>query len=173
MSKKRRITVAAVVLCSVGIVVGALIWRLGSSRGPGRQLVGVWEVGGSEFEDAAREAIGKQAPEAVWAVGDKFKSTERIHFDRSGSFHHVQDLLDVHITSEGTWEVTEPNRGTLAVKLRRTKVSVRDQKGQTRELAQDAVITWVVSVVGPDRLSATLTTDDGKSQKFPLRRVPD
>jgi hypothetical protein len=127
---------------------------------------------GSGFEDAVRNAIEKKDPETARAAGDKFRSTERIHFEPNGGWRHVQNLLGMTITAEGTWQVTEAKENTLTVKFHKKKLSVRNAKGQIKEEAQDAVIEWVVSVVEPDQLSVTMTTD-GKSERFALRRAKD
>jgi hypothetical protein len=77
------------------------------------------------------------------------------------------------ITAEGTWQATAIDEDTLSVKLYKKRLAVRDPKGAIKEEAQDAVIEWVVSVTEPNRLSVSMTTDDGKSQSFALRRAKD
>lgn len=170
MSKSWKFVIAAVLLGGACVAVGVLVWQFGGPSGPARKLLGVWEVMGSGFEDAINIAIEQNDPEVARAVGDKFGSNERIYFDRNGSCRHVQNLLGLTITSDGTWQAAEASEGILSVKFHKKKLSLRDQKGDTKEESQDAVVEWGVSMIESDRLSVAMTTD-GKTQRFALRRA--
>jgi hypothetical protein len=170
--KKRTVILAVILLGAVGIAV-VVFWRLGWQDGPGRKLVGRWEILDSRFEDVMREAIEKEAPKVAWAAEGKFRSTERIELDGNGRWHHAQEMVGVTIAEEGTWQATATSDNTLSVKFHKTKLSVRDPKGEVKEEPQDTVFEWVITVVGPDQLSGSVTSDDGKPQRFAMRRATD
>jgi hypothetical protein len=172
MTKTRRVVSAALLLGAVCVAAGVYVWRSGGPSGPARGLVGAWEILDSEFEGKIKDAIEKKDPEAARIVGDKFRSTERVRFDRNGGFRHVQDFAGMTISTEGTWRLVRSDGNTLTVGFSKQRLSVRDPKGQTKEEAQDTTFEWVVTVVGRDQLSATATAD-GQSQRFALRRVGD
>jgi hypothetical protein len=129
MSKARKLTVGVLLGASVCVAVGVSVWWFGGPSGPAQKLVGVWELMGTEFEDTIKAVVEKTDPEVGSRVGDRFRSTERLYLDRGGQFRHVQNLLGLTSTSEGTWQVTEANENTLSVKVHRKKSSLRDQKG--------------------------------------------
>jgi hypothetical protein len=174
MSKKKMFGIACLLLAGVGVAIGVFVWRAGGPDGPGRKLVGVWEVEepGRDVEKAVKEELEKKDPRLPDAVGDEFRSTERIRFNANGECRHVENLLGMTLTSEGNWQATGKEENKLLVKFHWTKLSLRN-KGETREEAKDAVVEWVVTLVGPDRLSVVMTTDDGDSQRFDLRRTRD
>ena len=58
---------------------------------------------------------------------------------------------------------------TLSVKFHKTKLSVRDPNGETKEETQDADFEWIVTVIEPDRLSAYAAHDENKT-RFGLNR---
>jgi hypothetical protein len=174
MSRKLKIGIVIFLIVGAGVVAGFAVWRLGGPFGPERELVGVWDIeSGQETEEAVQRELEKKAPQAAEAARGKFRSTERIHFDRGGECRLVQDLLGMTITTQGTWQLTRTDGDKLLVTFHKKKLSVRDQKGQTNEEPQDDAIEWIVTVIDFDHLSVTMTTDDGKSQSFRMRRAKD
>jgi hypothetical protein len=173
MSKNRRIAIAVVLLIgALAVVIGA-VWRFGGPFGASRKVVGDWEIAGSELKDTIRAAVEKKDPEAAEVVEDKLRSTERVHFGRDGDFRHTQDIFGITVASEGTWQVSERGDGTVLLKIHKTKMSVRNPKGESKEEPRDDTIEWVITRVEGDTLSATMTDADGKTQRFVLRRVKD
>ena len=176
VSKKKIIWIVALLVVGVGIAIGLLAWQFGGPSGSAQKLVGVWGGvrSGDALGEAVKRAVEKKEPELAEAAGDTFRSTERIHFDRSGAFRYSQDFAGMIITEEGTCQATEMEDGKVLVSIHKTKLSLRNlQKGETKEDAQDAVIEWVVSVVDSDQLLVTMTDGDGKSQSFGLSRARD
>lgn len=169
MPKSRIVLVALVV--ALAVAIGATAWWFSGPHGPARQLVGTWEIMGAGFEKAMKEAIGKAAPDAAAGIGDQFRSSERLHFERTGSCRHVQNMLGLTIVAEGTWQVTDAREEHLSVRFHKTKTSVRDQQGETQVSPQNVGIDWVVTVIEPDRLLLTSTSSEGQSQRFHLRRA--
>src|SRR5262249_8595488 len=148
-------------------VAGLLVWRLAGPFGPARQLVGEWDVLGSDqaLDEAVKAELSKKDPDLVKGVGERFRTTERIRFFRNGECRHTQDLLGMTITTEGTWQAARAEGNSLRVTFHKKKLSLRNQEGQTQETKQDDVVEWVVSAVDADLLSVTMT-DNGKAQRF-------
>jgi hypothetical protein len=167
-------TIASAIALVAFAGFGLLVWRLAGPSGPARQLVGAWDVLGSDqaLDDAVKAELTRKDPRLAKGVGDEFRSTERIRFFRNGECRHTHDLLGLTLTTEGTWRVTVAEDNALRVTFHQKKLSIRNQEGETKEEAKDATVEWVVSVVEADLLSVSMT-DEGKTQRFSLRRARD
>src|SRR5262245_9078820 len=117
MTRTRAFVIGVLFLVGAGITAGVFVWRSRGPSGRARRLLGAWEIIGAGFEDAVKKALEKNNRAAARAAGDSFSSTERIYFDRDGSCRHVQDFLGMTITADGTWQASETNEHTLAVKF--------------------------------------------------------
>jgi hypothetical protein len=170
MKKSWKIGLAVLLLVALGAGVGVLIWRLGGPFGPGRQLVGEWAVLSTDFEDQILEAIEKQDPDVAQAAGRKFRSTSRMVLNRNGTFLSEEAFLGLTMTLEGTWQVTALDGKTLSIKCHKTRLSVRNPKGETTGEAQDEDFEWIVTVIEPGRLSA-YAAHDKKRKPFELARA--
>src|SRR3712207_3600402 len=124
MSRKRTLAMAALLLGSVALSVGLVLWRAAAGA-PGReQLVGVWDI-----EEAGQKA----------GAGDEaFRSTERIRLDQDGTFRHIHEIAGVaKITADGVWMVRRTEGDRLIVALHQQKLSVESEKGEPQEKEQD------------------------------------
>jgi hypothetical protein len=174
MSRKLGIGLAVLLLVVVGIVVGVLALPRAGPSGPARKLVGTWAIQTSqEIQKAVEGELAKKDPQAASALGEKFRSNERVYFAGNGECRHVQELLGMSLITEGTWQAAEAEGNKLVVKFHKKKLTVLDPKGGVKEEAHDSVVEWTVSEVDADQWLATMTTDDGKSQRFGLRRAGD
>ena len=174
MSKRWKLGIAALLVAGASLAVTFAAWRMVGPFGPARNLVGVWDIeSGQPIEDAVRGELAQKAQGAAEALGPKFRSTERVYLERNGNCRHVQDLLGLTITSEGTWQARRREGDQLVVTLHTRRLSVRNPKGETQEKEEDSVIEWVVSPLEGGQLLVSIADGEGRTQRFRLRRAEE
>lgn len=171
MSKRVPLGIAALALA--GAFTAAYVWRAHVRERQGAVMIGTWEIRAeTDPEEAVQSEIARVSPDVAVAVGERFRSSQRIRFDRNGTCRHAMNLPGTTVTAEGTWRVAERFDAYAIVNFRKQKVSVKEPNGEAKVEVREGLVQWKVTVVDRDRMVLMAVDEDGP-QSYELNRVKE